>query len=1670
MLALASCHQPGGPAAQRPSDTRMSNLLLSGLSLFLLGTGLGRAPVQDQGFTFKEGDTVCLLGNALAERMQHAGFLEAFLQLRRPDLALSFRNLGFSADELTVQQRTAGFGSWDEHLTRCGADVVFAFFGFNESFAGQKGLPDFRENLTAFIEHTRAQRYNGTESPRLVLCSPVPHENLGDPNLPDGRDANERIQAYAAAMEAVAMEHGVPFIDLFTTLKRTQAQASRPLSINGIHLTPAGNKIVAELIVSALFAWEGGPENQQQLERVLTAVRHKNLLWFNRYRATDGYNVYGGRSSLKYTDEQSNFTVLQRELEILDALCVREDSRIHALAADRAPEAIDTDIPQAIPVITNRPGAGPGGAYIFRDGQEAIDAMTPAPDFEVGLFADELAFPELVNPVQMSWDTRGRLWVAAWPTYPHWAPGTPMNDKLLVFEDTDGDGQADTCIPFADDLHNPTGFEFWGGGVFVASAPDLLFLKDTDGDGRADSRTRVLHGLSSGDTHHSANSFVLGHDGALYFQEGVFHQTQIETIHGPMRNNDGCVWRFEPRTWRVERYVPYNFANPHGHVFDAWGQDFVTDGTGNNNYYALPFSGHAVHPQKRSGGLWGQGSSYFTFFPQRSRPCAATEILSSSLFPAENQGNYLIANVIGFQGIFQYAIRDDGSGFSATEVDPVVHSSDPNFRPSDIEVGPDGAIYFLDWHNPLIGHMQHHLRDPSRDGEHGRIYRVTPKGKAAGLRPVPVAGRPIDELLELLKHPDDRLRYRARIELSAHDSDAVVAAAGAWVARLDQASPNYEHDRLEALWLTQQHNRPDAGLLGDVLSSPDPRARAAAVRVARGLRHTLPQVIERLAQAIEDEHPRVRLEALVALSFFEEARAAELALRVLERPMDRFLEYALSQTLTTLEPYWKPALVKGRGLAQDHDRGLAHLLAGIDTAELALVAPGPAAWAEQLERPGLEPAAYLAAAQGLAQLQGERPETVLLTAIRAGDAGQTSAGGHTDHLLMGLFGALASGAGEREALATELTELATGGQRSSTRRLATVASLRSASTVDALWEAAAESLGGLGNLLDALPLVTDREILTKLEDRVLPLLAGLPEGLAPNEGKGDSNTIPAATVGRFVRVELPGEERTLTLAEVEVFGDGGKNIAGSGTATQSTLAHGGVPDRALDGNRSSSWTDSGQTHTIENRPNPWWELDLRADRDIERIAVWGRDDTSGLRARLDGFRLRVLDQTRRTVFEASIDRAQVEPASFDLTSPGLRIRRAAAAALAPMAAADVGAADIVMALVRSFSDPDMRRAVGSALRAIPADRWPEEARLMLAKSLVKLFDTGTSAEYESAAGRELLSFAAELATRLPGPQAVQLRDRCRRLGPQVLLLRPVPDTLLYDRSELVVVAGHPVELVFDNVDIMPHNLVVTAPGALATVGLAAEAMAQADDAWDRNFVPDLPEVLQATGLLQPGQSETLTFTAPTEPGAYPFVCTFPGHWVRMNGVLHVVATFVELDEQQLAAAAAAYPGPEDSARAFVRNWSMADFATVELDERDTQAGRATLETASCLRCHSIDNAGGTTGPELTEVVARHDARALLTHIIAPSETILEGYETEIFVTHDGEIIAGRVLEETASTVLVRDDPYQELDPLELRREEIANRAPTTVSTMPTGLLTTFTREEILDLLAFLKSL
>ncbi len=881
---------------------------------------------QQQTFTLQPNDHICIIGNTLGERTQYDGWLETLLQARFPKHELVVRNLAFSGDEIETRLRSKNFGTPDEWLSGLGApiggyednrfagtntkaDVIFAFFGYNESFAGQAGLDAFKKQLQTWLSHTLAQKYNGKSAPRVVLFSPIAHEDLHSPDVPNGRENNQRLELYTQAMAEVAAAQKVTFVDLFSPSRRLYESAKTPLTIQGIHLNANGNRQIADVIDRALF---GAPTKQTDdyLAKLREAVVDKSRIWFQRYRVTDGFSTYGDRAFLTFVrgnprnvnDNQlagvakenilpTNYDVLQRELPILDAMTTNRDRRIWALARGADLKVDDGNTLPFVDAMTNLPKRAP-----FLTAAESLKAMTVGQGLKVEVFASEEDFPELVKPVQMSFDTKGRLWVAAWKNYPHWQPKTPMDDKLIILEDTNGDGKADKRTVFAGDLINPTGFEFWNGGVLVAQSPNLVFLKDTNGDDHYDTKDIILHGFDSADTHHTMNSFTFDPGGALYFQEGIFHRTQVESPWGPVtRQADGGVYRFEPRTWKFETYIPFNFPNPHGHVFDQWGRDIVFDATGGQPYYGPSFSTKKYYPAMETKAAPKPGDV-------RTRPVGGAELLSSRHFPESMQGNMIVLNTIGFRGLLDYKLSEDGAGLKSTEVEPILQSSDENFRPVDAEVGPDGALYFVDWHNPIIGHMQHNLRDTSRDHEHGRVYRVTYPGRPL-LKPAQIAGAPIPQLLNLLKEPENRVRYRAKIELSGRDTNQVLAALQSWVDGLDPKDPNYEHHMMEALWVKQWNNRVDEKLLTRMLRSKDPWARASATRVLCYWRDRVSNALALLKTQATDEHPAVRLEAVRAASFFQTPEAAGVALASLEKPQDRFISYTFDRAMDTLKPF-----------------------------------------------------------------------------------------------------------------------------------------------------------------------------------------------------------------------------------------------------------------------------------------------------------------------------------------------------------------------------------------------------------------------------------------------------------------------------------------------------------------------------------------------------------------------------------------------------------------------------------------------------------------------------------------------------------------------------------------------------------------------------------------------
>ena len=871
----------------------------------------------------EKGSRIALVGGGMGSRMMQFGHFETYLHLHYPDKELVIRNLCDEGDTPGFRPHSARSNPWafpgadkfhppiskakdrwgsgnvgtgsmpvqEEWLKRMKADIVIAFFGETSSFNGQAGLANFRGELRGFIEHTLGQKYNGASAPKLVLVGPTGFE---DPRNERELlvDANRAL--YSTTMEAVAKEMKVSFVDCYTRFQKN-FQDENALTRDGLILNRTGYEYLLEALLEGILEIRGTDANRLSVQ---DAVREKNWVWEKYYKIPNGVHVYGRRhrpfGPVNYPPE----------LKKLAEMTANRDQAIWAVAQGKkfdlvAADAKTTKLPE---VKTNYRRSNKNGTTEYLYGDKALASFTTAPGYKIELFASEKEFANLANPVQMAFDNKGRLWIATMPTYPHWKPGDPKpDDKLLIFEDTDGDGKADKETVFADKLHLPTGFEISHDGVYVAQGNHLVLLKDTNGDDKADVREVVLSGFDDHDTHHVISAFCADPSGAIYMGEGTFLHSNVETAYGTVRSSNGGFFRFSPQRNHLERTSRISIPNPWGTAFDEYGQPFFLETSDPNLHWMTAAS------VKVDYGQFCPKPPTMIERNQRVRPTSGLEFVSSRHFPDEVQGDVLLHNTIGFLGTKQHQVVDDGAGFTTKHRHDLLRSIDGNFRPVDMEFAPDGSLYLVDWHNVLIGHMQHSARDPLRDHVHGRVYRITYPGRPL-VKPAKVHGAPLATLFQNLTLPEYRTRYRTRRELRSRDAKEVLPALKKWISDLDLKDSRYEHHLLEALWVTWGFDEVDQDLLKRLLTSSDERVRAAAVEVLRSNRHRVafPGIL--LADRSIDPSARVRLQTAIAASWLSPAEGLPLLKSIATKPVDNWLK----PVLATAE-----ASLKGRELAEE---------------------------------------------------------------------------------------------------------------------------------------------------------------------------------------------------------------------------------------------------------------------------------------------------------------------------------------------------------------------------------------------------------------------------------------------------------------------------------------------------------------------------------------------------------------------------------------------------------------------------------------------------------------------------------------------------------------------------------------------------------------------------------
>ena len=914
--------------------------------LFLAGF-LSAGPLE-----LKDGDRVTFVGGTFVERETEYSLIETYLTLANPDKDIKFRNLGWSADTVKGESRgyfkvKEGYGLLLQKVGETKPTVIVLTYGANAAREGLAHLPAFIEDYTRLINDLKKRT-----GARIILMSTPPQENLGEP-YPNPEKYNKALGSYFWDISKLAKKLELVNVNIFNIFKEATGYTT-----NSIHLNESGYSDVATYLAElnqtpdSMIEIDISKENPRSLGGELTSVKETadkvtftflpdSLAPFSSKRKlrVRGLNpgVYelkvGDRVILSATAEELNRGVDSKYLLVQERLLQIE-------ITEKNEQFFHSWRPQnTIYLFGNRKHEqgqngkeiGEFGAYIKKHEakitklkklkeltweiypkkkiipkpavvakslilppEEEVKTFNLPADLQVSLFAAE---PMIINPTNMNWDSQGRLWVACAPGYPQIKPGHMANDQIIVLEDTNKDGIADKRHVFVDNVLIPTAVLPGNGGVYVGNSTEFVFYQDTDGDMKADVKKIIMSGFGTEDTHHIIHTPYWGQDGMLYFNQSIYTHSHVETPWGVERLMAGGIWQYNPHTERLKVFSR-GLLNTWGHRMDKYGQSFATDGAGSHgiNYIFPGVAQRTAH---------GTRHLYPGLNPGQPKHCGL-EIISGSHFPEKYQ-DLLIANDFRGHRTNSFKLSENGSAFISSQQMDIISTGSGKidrkgqgggFRPVDLKMGPDGALYVADWSNIIIQHGEVDFRDSRRDQIHGRIWRITAKGRPL-TKIVQFREAPLKQLLGNLTSADRYLTDMSKRELIERGATKVPPALDEWLA---QGQSDYS--KLQALWLRVGLNAPDVQLLKDVLQADDGNIRAAAVRVAAQQYDKKTNLLSLFKNTIKDSKAIVRLETVNALRVLKTTTAVEVALQALDSKVDKTIDYALQLTVRELADQW----------------------------------------------------------------------------------------------------------------------------------------------------------------------------------------------------------------------------------------------------------------------------------------------------------------------------------------------------------------------------------------------------------------------------------------------------------------------------------------------------------------------------------------------------------------------------------------------------------------------------------------------------------------------------------------------------------------------------------------------------------------------------------------------
>jgi putative membrane-bound dehydrogenase-like protein len=527
--------------------------------------------------------------------------------------------------------------------------------------------------------------------------------------------------------------------------------------------------------------------------------------------------------------------------------------------------------------------------------REQLKSMKTPDGLAVTLFASE---PQLVNPANMDIDSRGRVWITEGANYRRWSKLRPEGDRIVILEDTNGDGAADVVKTFyqGPDVNTALGICVLGSKVIVSSSPKIMVFTDANGDDKADGPPQVLFSGIAGVQHdHGAHAFVFGPDGKLYFNLGNDGR-QLKTSDGakfivdangnevnangkPYRQ--GLVFRCNLDGSEVET-LGWNFRNNYEVTVDSFGTIWQSDNDDDGNRgvrinFVMEF-GNYGYTDEMTGAGWGQKRSNMeTEIPQRhwhlndpgvvpnllltgaGSPTGIT-IYEGNLLPAVFQ-NQIIHCDAGPRVVRAYPVELDGAGYKAKMVD-LLTSTDSWYRPSDVAVAPDGSIYIADWNDAGVG--GHNMADQKLETMTGRIYRVAPPGHKASVPKINLSTAA--GCVEALQSPNYATRYLAWTKLHEMQGQAESELGKLWKS-------DNQRFRARALHLLARIKGSEPRYVEQALKDGNADIRVTGLRIARELKLDVVPYIRMLAY---DASPQVRRECAIALRHHKAPEAPRL--------------------------------------------------------------------------------------------------------------------------------------------------------------------------------------------------------------------------------------------------------------------------------------------------------------------------------------------------------------------------------------------------------------------------------------------------------------------------------------------------------------------------------------------------------------------------------------------------------------------------------------------------------------------------------------------------------------------------------------------------------------------------------------------------------------------------